>query len=254
MRIPLPHRRQSSGTPATASGARPRVQRRHVLGALLLASVVAALTWPGRQLLRTLARSIDRHVEGFAEPQSIMYGRVIRPFLGRLYRRAADDVARELQGTPKGVRTTVLDVGCGTGDLALAISRKARDSRVVGIDSSPSMLLWASRHETTDGRIRFLVADGARVPLPDESVDVVVSTLSLHHLADPEGVLAEIDRVLVPGGCALIYDLGLLAPTPKDFKAIATRAGIPVEALAFENVGRGFPARLFVRYRYDRVD
>ena len=120
--------------------------------------------------------------------------------MGRLYRRAAEDVAAEFKGFGRGKRPTIVDMGCGTGDLAVAISRKLRESRIVGIDTSPSMLLYASRHETTDGRLRFMVGDGARMPFADGSVDMVVSTLSLHHWADPVAVLAEIDRVLRPGG------------------------------------------------------
>lgn len=129
-----------------------------------------------------------------------------------------------------------------------------REGRIVGIDSSPSMLLWASRHETTDGRIRFIGGDGARLPFPDESVDVVVSTLSLHHWSNPDGVLGEIDRVLVPGGSALIYDLGLLTLTSREMAGVATRAGLSAELISQERVRGGFPNRLFVRFRFDRGD
>jgi SAM-dependent methyltransferase len=228
-----------------------RSLRSRVLRAILLAGLFAAFTSPGRRLVRAFARWADRHVETFKEPESLAYVRVIAPFLGRLYRRAADEVGAELGNLPKGQRATILDIGCGTGELAVAISKRLRQARIVGIDASPSMLLWASRHETTDGRIRFLVGDGARLPVPDESVDVVVSTLSLHHWADPPSVLTEIDRVLAPGGCALIYDLGLLTLTRDEMARALSEAGIPPETMRLERVRGSLLSRLFVRFRFD---
>jgi len=62
------------------------------------------------------------------------------------------------------------------------------------------MLLWAGRHATTDGRLKFVVGDAADLPFGDASVDLVVSTLSLHHWAEPADVFAEIARVLRTGG------------------------------------------------------
>jgi SAM-dependent methyltransferase len=260
MRLPGLGRRNAGTEPAEPRGrvdegaglVRPRRSlRARVLRTLLLAGLFAAFTSPGRRLVRSIARWADRHVETFKEPESLVYVRVIAPFLGRLYRRTAEEVGAELGNLPKGERATVVDIGCGTGELAVAISKRLRQARIVGIDASPSMLLWASRHETTDGRIRFLVGDGARLPVPDVSVDVVVSTLSLHHWTDPAAVLTEIDRVLAPGGCALIYDLGLLTLTRDEMARALSSAGIPPETMRLERVRGGLLSRLFVRFRFD---
>jgi len=258
MRI-SPLRRKAISDPAIGGrgkavpvGSKPsRSRRSRVLRTILLVGLFAAFTSPGRRLARSLARWADRHIEGFAEPESLTYAKVIAPFLGRLYRRAAEDVAAEFKGAVKGKRPTIVDIGCGTGELAVAISRKLRESRIVGIDSSPSMLLFASRHETTDGRLRFLVGDGSRMPFADESVDMVVSTLSLHHWSDPSPVMAEIDRVLRPGGCALIYDLGLVSLTPQEMARVTTDAGISADSVVFERVRGGLLSRFFVRFRFD---
>jgi ubiquinone/menaquinone biosynthesis C-methylase UbiE len=180
-----------------------------------------------------------------------MYGKMIAPFLNRLYRRAAEDVAAEFKGFGRGKRPTIVDIGCGTGELAVAISHRLHESKIVGIDSSPSMLLWASRHETTDGRLRFLVGDGARLPFGDGSVDMVISTLSLHHWTDPTAVMAEIDRVLRPGGCALIYDMGLLTLTPQKMARVTADAGIAPASVSFDRVRGGLLSRFFVRFRFD---
>jgi SAM-dependent methyltransferase len=229
-------------------------RRKRLLRTLLLVGVFAVLTWPGRTLLRAVARWLDGHAERFTEPQSITYSRFIAPLLGGLYRRATEDAAARLKGHDRHRRATVVDIGCGTGELALAISRKLRDARIVGVDNSDSMILWAARHETTDGRIRFILGDGARLPLPDASVDLVISTLSLHHWADPAGVLAEIDRVLVTGGSAFIYDMGLLTLGTRAMARVAKQAGLPDESVTLERLHGGPTTRLFVRYRYDRVD
>jgi len=260
MRLPLPRRGRTDAPAASdetgASGGDrvrkpPRSRRSRLLRALLLAGVFAIFTSPGRRAVRSVARWADRHVDRFTEPESATYARVVAPVLGRLYQRAAEEVAAELKGFPRGERPVILDIGCGTGDLAVAISRRCRDSRIVGIDASPSMLLWASRHETTDGRIRFLVGDATRLPFGDRSVDLVVSTLSLHHWADPPAAIAEIDRVLAPGGRALIYDLGLLTLTRDEMGRALSATGIPGETLSFGRVPGGLLSRFFVRFRFD---
>ena len=58
-----------------------------------------------------------------------------------------------------------------------------------------------------DQRVAFRKGDAARIPFPDGSLDLVVSTLSLHHWAAPVPVLDEVTRVLRPGGAFLIFDL-----------------------------------------------
>ena len=138
---------------------------------------------------------------------------VFAPIFEHLYRRVAEDVALGSGGSrPKPPAGDRFDLGCGPGDLVMAISRRLRDARIVGIDVSPSML-WAGRHATTDGRLRSLFADAPDLPFDDASVDLVVSTLSLHHWTEPSDAFAEIAPKLVqPGGVALIYDLDLLRP------------------------------------------
>ncbi len=59
-------------------------------------------------------------------------------------------------------------------------------------------------------RVAFELADAARLPFKDGSVDVVVSSLSLHHWDQPCAVFAEVRRVLRPGGSALVYDLAAI--------------------------------------------
>ena len=240
-----------STAPTTANGGRRPGKRTRVLSAVVVFGVLAAFTKPGRTTSRILARWLDSRVEGFAEPESAAYARVFAPFMGRLYRRVGDDVAAELKSRGLHRKPTIVDLGCGTGELVVAISERLRDARIVGLDSSPSMLLWANRHSTADGRLRFLTGDAAAIPFSDESVDMVVSTLSLHHWAEPSDVFAEIVRVLKPGGVALIYDPKLVTSTESEMAEIALNAGLEPSEIGREAVRGGLLSRLFVRFRLE---
>jgi ubiquinone/menaquinone biosynthesis C-methylase UbiE len=147
-----------------------------------------------------------------------------------------------------------VDLGCGPGDLVVEIASRLKDAKIVGLDLSPSMLLWAGRHATADGRVRFVVGDAADLPFGDASVDVVVSTLSMHHWEDPSDAFAEIARVLRPDGVALIYDLGLLAYTPSEMAQIAEGAGLEPGHILRERARGGLVASFFVRFKLEGLE
>ncbi|HEX7591031.1 MAG TPA: class I SAM-dependent methyltransferase [Candidatus Limnocylindrales bacterium] len=227
---------------------------RRLVPTLVVLGLLTAFTKPGRRVTRMLARRLDARVECFTEPGSETYVRFFAPIFEHLYRRVAEDAAREMSVRRLGRGGTVIDIGCGPGDLVVAVSRRLKQARIVGIDLSPSMLLWAGRHATTDGRIKFIVGDGADLPFDDASVDMVVSTLSLHHWDDPADVFAEIARVLRPGGVALIYDMGLLTFTEAEMAVIAVDAGLEPEDIVRERAHGGLIPSLFVRYRVEGLD
>src|SRR5215216_6287242 len=131
-----------------------------------------------------------------------------------LYRRIVADVTDV--GLPAG--SVVLDVGTGPGRVPRLIAATDPTVEVVGVDLSPEMIARAtSTANTTSTRnLRFQVGDVAALPFADNSVDLVVSTLSLHHWDDPAAGLNEIVRVLAPGGQGWIYDFrtALTAPQP----------------------------------------
>jgi SAM-dependent methyltransferase len=228
---------------------RGRVRR--LLPAAAAVAFLALLSRPGRRAARSVARSLDARVEHFSAPESRVYARFAGPLLGRLYRGVANDVVAELAARGRSRRATILDLGCGPGDLALELAHRLRDARIVGLDLSPSMMQLASRHATTDGRLRFVVGDATALPFSDGTVDVVVSSLSLHHWSDPAAVFYEIARVLRPGGVALVYDIGLLSATPAELASFAADAGLGEDELVRERVRGGFGTRLFVRFRLE---
>lgn len=241
----------SAGSSGDRSGSRGRSGHRirRLLSALLLIGLIAAFTKPGRRATRGAARWVDSRVEGFGESESSTYARIVAPVLGRLYQRVAADVAAELKSARTNRRLTIVDVGCGTGELVVAISQRLHQARIVGLDLSSSMLLWANRHATTDGRIRFMAGDATNLPFDDESVDLVVSTLSLHHWADPAAVFAEMDRVLKPGGVGLVYDLGLVSLDAGELRRVGEEAGLDPSQLRVGRAGGVVLGPLFSKIR-----
>jgi ubiquinone/menaquinone biosynthesis C-methylase UbiE len=103
----------------------------------------------------------------------------------------------------------VLDVGCGTGTLAIRAARAG--GRVTGLDADHAILARAREKTARAGLdIAFDEAMSTALPYPDASFDVVLSTLFFHHLPDDakRATAAEIARVLRPGGRLVVGDLG----------------------------------------------
>lgn len=97
----------------------------------------------------------------------------------------------------------VLDLACGTGDLALAAA--ARGAEVIGLDLAPRMIHLA-RAKAGAGQVRFLAGDMTALPLTPASVDVVTTGYGLRNVPDLDRAIAEIARVLRPGGRFLSLD------------------------------------------------
>lgn len=110
-----------------------------------------------------------------------------------------------------GSGNRVLDLGSGTGTLALLAHRMHPDAELIGIDADPDILAIARAKAGREGaQIRFDQGMAFALPYNSESFDRVVSSLVFHHLTtrDKERSLAEVRRVLKPGGLLLILDFG----------------------------------------------
>lgn len=128
----------------------------------------------------------------------------------------------------------IVDLACGTGLLTrLLLGRLGEDAEVHGVDADPSMLAYASR-EVTDDRVSWHRADATRIPKEESALDLVVCNQGLQFFPKPTAVLADIARVLCPGGRVALAVWGPLAhnPWPKAM-SVALR-----EALG-DDAGRG---------------
>lgn len=114
------------------------------------------------------------------------------------------DHLREAQ-QDRGHRLRLLDIGCGNGALLRAIGDEGLLESGVGVDVSSAMLM-AAKTRNTDPAVEFHQIDTPALPLPDSSVDVAISFLSFRYL-DWDPVMAEIRRVLSPGGRLLVVDM-----------------------------------------------
>jgi SAM-dependent methyltransferase len=96
-------------------------------------------------------------------------------------------------GAAPGMR--LLDVACGTGALAAEAAR--RGTEAIGMDFAPTMVAEAVRRHPG---VEFRAGDAEAIPLPDASIDAVTCSFGMLHLERPERMLAEVARVLRPGG------------------------------------------------------
>jgi len=125
--------------------------------------------------------------------------------MGRWSRRPAG-LFLDFVGTANG--ECVLDVGCGTGCLACALTEKCQVKQLRGIDFSPAYIEHATRH-THDPRIVFQAGDACVLDFPDHRFDRVLSLLVLHFVPRADQAIAEMRRVARPGAvaAAAVWDI-----------------------------------------------
>jgi len=127
-------------------------------------------------------------------------------FMGRWSRRLAP---RFISFASVSDGDVVLDVGSGTGSLALAIAEAFPTARVTGIDPS-SAYVGAAKERAPDARVRFAVGNAQALELPSERFDKALSMLVMNFIPDPGAALREMIRVVRPDGIvgAAVWDYG----------------------------------------------
>jgi ubiquinone/menaquinone biosynthesis C-methylase UbiE len=145
-------------------------------------------------------KDLLRKPEAIPTPGAIFYNATVAKVLREPETKIANDVVEKVG---KG---TILDLGSGTGYLAVEIARKSPNVQVYGIDLSRQMVKIARRHAKGVDNARFVFGNAAKLPFEDNSIDFVISTGASHHWKMPRLVFDECYRVLKTGKEAWIYD------------------------------------------------
>jgi len=148
---------------------------------------------------------------------------------------------------------TVVDLGCGGGlDVFLAAQKVGPTGKAIGIDMTPEMLELARRNAAKgmDGRpianVEFHQATIDKLPLPDSSVDCMISNCVINLAPDKRAVFREIVRVLKPGGRLAVSDIALKKPLPPELASdLAAYAACIAGAIPIEDYRQGLVAAGF---------
>jgi arsenite methyltransferase len=143
----------------------------------------------------------------------------------------------------------VVDLGSGGGlDVFLASNKVGATGRAIGIDMTPSMIERARANAMSGGytNVEFYLAEMDKIPLPDASVDCVISNCVLNLAPDKPAVFREIARILKPGGRLAVSDIALKHELPEDIaKSMAAYVGCIGGAIKIDDYREGLLAAGF---------
>ncbi len=179
----------------------------------------------------------EQDVRKFNERAARYDGDWIGANVHRPVQQATLDIGARLVAAP----VALLDVGCGTGSLLRMAAERFPAAICTGVDPAARMVEVASAATVAQPRLTFACAPAERLPFADNEFDLVVSTDSFHNWTDQAAGIAQIGRVLRPGGRLVLVDpfaVGWLAPwaglvgkrdrmrTKREVEALLTAAGL----------------------------
>ena len=166
---------------------------------------------------------------------------------------------RLLELLPVMQRPRCVDLACGTGDLTLGLAERYPDGDILGVDLTGPMLDLA-RRRIPHSHVQFVQADMCRLDVPDQSVDIITGGYAIRNAPVLDDALAEIHRILKPGGVAAFLDFSKPAqPFAREAQLALLKCwcglvgiavhGRPEHAYIAESL-RQFPDRLALRLRF----
>jgi ubiquinone/menaquinone biosynthesis C-methylase UbiE len=144
--------------------------------------------------------------------------------------RFSDDFIAFFKSHAKSAGARVLDVGTGTARIPILLASRETAFNIEGLDLSDAMLLIARANVARAGlsaRVSLRQADAKRLPAADGSFDAVVSNTIVHHVPEPAPALAEMWRVLAPGGVLFVRDLARPESRARLTELVALHGGSP---------------------------
>lgn len=130
------------------------------------------------------------------------------------YLNQIDDtfLARAVRLVNRRERGRALDIGTGPGQIVVKLARQLTRWKFVAVDRSSHMIAEAAANLVAAGpdlagRVEFQIADANALPFPDATFDLIFCNSVLHHMFEPERLLAEMARVAKPRGAVLLRDL-----------------------------------------------
>lgn len=142
-------------------------------------------------------------IEGIPGPAGYFYYLTTKMRKG-FYKALADEIVSKLNSG------RVLDIGTGSGNLPIEIAKRAPNLEIIGIDLSKTLIKIArnmARREGVSKSVRFEIGSAYDLKFEDSYFDMVISSVTIHHLKYPTKAFNEIYRVLKPDREAWIYDL-----------------------------------------------
>ena len=178
-------------------------------------------------------------------PFTRLYDRYPNRIFAKWFKRIAASIK------DRAISGNILDIGTGPGRLPIEIAKQVENVKLFGIDLSEDMVKIANRNADRDGvrdRVEFRVRSAYDTGFENNSIDLVVSTGTIHHLSKPLVAFNEIYRILKRGGEAWLFD-GRKDVTRAEFEETVRSLGIEEDIpMPLQIIERIWP-RIHVGYK-----
>jgi len=154
---------------------------------------------------------IQRYVQDIPAGSANLYEKIAARILSSMYKNVTKEVCETINA-----ESNILEIGCGTGKLLIEILKKIEVKNIIGLDISNAMIKISKKNlvkNNMHGLADLVLADAHKIPLRNMSINLIISTGTLHHIRKPEKMFRECNRVLKEGGEAWIYEFS--HDTPK---------------------------------------